>query len=368
MTGTVPYPRARAIGAGLLLAAAAAVLPAPAQAEQLGRSVRATGGEVAFTVRFRDAERETRVLEFALPAARYESARQGLTPVDAPAVRARMDAPLEAFVDDSWRRWEEAMAVRLEALAGTLPDGIALSWSFEGRKLTWSLKGRGVGRAELEREGARLSRRLKRASHRLNGERQRELDAYARRVRDSVLGELNYVRDPALGGLLRPDYAGLARAQADLLRPLSKAVVRSARASVRDRVALALAFVQTIPYDALELRGARGGTGFAVPAELLHLNRGDCDSKATALAAVMRTLVPGVRTAVVLLPGHAVLAADLPRAPGDRTIALDGRRFVLMEPAGPAVLPLGRVGPDSRRLLDSGDGRSVVWITGGPGD
>jgi hypothetical protein len=80
----------------------------------------------------------------------------------------------------------------------------------------------------------------------------------------------------------------------------------------------------------------------------------------------MRTLAPEVETAIVLLPGHAVLAADLPVQPGDRTLSLDGQRFVLMEPAGPARIPLGQVSDSSRRLLSEQGVTSLVWITGGP--
>jgi hypothetical protein len=80
----------------------------------------------------------------------------------------------------------------------------------------------------------------------------------------------------------------------------------------------------------------------------------------------MRTLAPGTASAIVLLPGHAVLAADLEPRPGDRTVELDGQRFVLMEPAGPARIPLGRIGDTSRKLLTEQGIDSLVWITGGP--
>jgi len=355
----------RRLAAAVLVLLIAGAAP-PGAAEQLAHEVRSSGGAVAFIVRFKDAERRERLLQFALPAQRYAEARQGLTPVDSPEIQRRMNAPIETFIANTRVAWRQAMADRLQALAGTLPDGIRLDWSFQGRELSWSLKGRGVDRATLERHGARLARHLKRASRRINDRRQGELNGYAKRVRAEVLSELKYVRDPGLGSRLRPDYAGLAQAQADLLRPLAAEIETRADGGVRARVALALAFLQTIPYDELQARGAADGTGFAVPAQLLHLNRGDCDSKATALAALMKHLAPDVRTAVVLLPGHAVLAADLPLQPGDRALELDGERLLLMEPAGPAVFRPGRVSPDSRQRIDAGEVLSVVWMTGGP--
>jgi transglutaminase-like putative cysteine protease len=359
---------ARVAACVLALLAVSVGGPAPAAAGQLDRQVERAGGEVRFTVRFRDAERRTRVVSFALPADAYAKARHGLTPVDAPEVERRIDRRVQALLADSRTEWRRGMRDRLAALAASLPDGISMDYSFDGAQLTWSLEARGVDRSALQAEARRIETHLERASHRLNAQRQRALDRKARRAQDAVLRDLNYVRDPDLGGLLRPDYAALAQAQSGLLRPLAEAIARTAGAGVRARTGLALAFLQTIPYDRLQKRGAADGTGFAVPAELLHLNRGDCDSKATALAALMRHFAPEVATALLLLPGHAVLAAELPTKPGDRTVELAGRRLVLMEPAGPATAPIGRIADDSRRLLDRGKLQSVVWMTGGPGD
>jgi hypothetical protein len=361
----------RRITVAACLSALLALAAAPdgaAASGQLQREVVRAEGEVRFTVRFRDAERRTRVLSFALPATAYAEARDGLTPVDSPKIDRRIDARVEPLLDQSRAQWRRGMRDRLAALAGSLPEGVSMDYGFEAAQLTWSLEGRGVERSELQAHARRIGAHLERASHRLNAQRQRALDRKARLARDAVLRDLNYVRDPALDGLLRPDYAGLARAQSGLLRPLADAIARTADGGARARTALALAFLQTIPYDRLEQRGAADGTGFAVPAELLHLNRGDCDSKATALAALMRQFAPGVATAMLLLPGHAVLAAELPTQPGDRTVELDGRQLVLMEPAGPGIAPVGRIAEDSRRLLDSGKLQSVVWMTGGPDD
>jgi hypothetical protein len=345
----------------------ALLLPQPAAAGgQLARTVERSDGRVHFDLRFLDARGQARALSFALPAERYRAARDGLQPLTSAAVERRLSDPVARYAENSRETWRQGLRARMDVLAGTLPDGIRLDWSFEGEQLQWSLEGR-VDRAELERHGRRIARQVKRASARLRQQQQAAVRRYAEQVRAEVLRELNYVRDPGLGGKVRPDYAALARDAAGLLRPLAKAVAAGAGSpDPRARTALALAFVQTIPYDRLRARGAADGTGFAVPAELLHANAGDCDSKATALAAVLRTLVPEVDTAIVLLPGHAVLAADLPAAPGDRTVRLDGRRLVLMEPAGPGRFPLGRVSADSRRLLNAGKRLSTVWITGGP--
>lgn len=336
-------------------------------ASQADRLVGAAGDTVRFDYRFRDARGETHAVSFGLPADAYAEARQGLQPLQSDAVQDRLDRTVQRYAEASRETWREGMQARLEALQGTLLEAIQLTYAFEGKQLSWSLRGRGVTQAELERAAQRLQRQIQRANARLRQQQRRDVRAYAETVRAELLDELNYVRDRALGGLVRPDYAALARGQAELLRPMARAIAAAAGSDdTRQQIALALALMQEIPYDELRTRGATDGTGFAVPAELLQVNRGDCDSKATALAALMRTLAPDTATAIVLLPGHAVLAADLPARPGDRTLQLDGERFVLLEPAGPARIPLGQVADTSRRLLDQQGVRTLVWITGGP--
>ena len=348
-------------------AGGAEAAPAGQADSQVDLSVAAGGDTVRFDYRFRDARGERHTVAFALPAKAYAQARQGLKPLQSDAVKDRLDRSVQRYAEDSSTTWREGMRARLDALAGTLPDGIELSYEFEGRQLSWSLRGRGVSQADLERAGERLAQQIRRASARLKRQQRRDVRAYAQDVRAELLADLNYVRDSNLGGLVRPDYAALARGQSDLLRPMARAIADAAvTGDTRRQVALALALMQEIPYDELRTRGATDGTGFAVPAELLHVNQGDCDSKATALASLMRTLAPDTATAIVLLPGHAVLAAALEPRPGDRTLELAGERFVLMEPAGPARIPVGRISDTSRRLLSEQGIDSLVWITGGP--
>jgi len=358
------------LGLGVLLAGCGPLLPdadADGATGQHARTRELADDTVRFEYRFRDAGGVRHAVSFALPAATYAEARRGLKPLQSDAVTARLDRSVQRYAEGSSQTWRQGMRDRLDALKGTLPEPIQLSYSFEGRQLSWSLKGRGVSQAELEQAGRRLERQIERASARLKQQQRRDVRAYAQSVRAELLDELNYVRDSDLGGLVRPDYAELAKAQAELLRPMARAVAEAAgTGDTRRQVAVALALMQAIPYDALRTRGATDGTGFAVPAELLHVNKGDCDSKATALAALMRTLAPDTATAIVLLPGHAALAADLPPEPGDRTLELDGRRFVLMEPAGPARIPLGQISDTSRGLLRAQGVASLVWITGGP--
>jgi hypothetical protein len=127
----------------------------------------------------------------------------------------------------------------------------------------------------------------------------------------------------------------------------------------RARIALALGFFQEIPYAVLEDKERQGGDFLPAPA-LLAQNRGDCDSKAVALAAVLRTYTPARKLVVVTMPEHAILAADLPAEPGDQVIRSGARQYVALEAAGPALAPIGRVSPHSAKYLR--DGRETeIW-------
>ena len=61
------------------------------------------------------------------------------------------------------------------------------------------------------------------------------------------------------------------------------------------------------------------------------------------------------------MPGHALLAVEMPAQPGDTTIRQGGRLYVALEPAGPAVLPVGHVGLTSAKYL-AGPARDIaIW-------
>lgn len=330
-------------------------------AGQIAREVSARGSRIEFRFRFQDARQVTRSLSFALPAKAYAAARKGLARPDGQAAERRLHQRVEDYVSRSRRAWREALGARLEVLAETVPEGVRLIYGFEDGRLQWQVEGRGLERRRLDAVAQRLQRRIRQASRRLLARERRRVTAFAEQARDAVYRDLAYTRDPGLGAdVLRPDYRRIARNAANYLEPLARAIAARSAPAARARIGLALAFLQTIPYDRLDDRNLANGTGFAVPAQLLHLNRGDCDSKATALAALLEHLAPAHDTAMILLPGHAVLGIDLPPRPGERTIEVNGRSYVLMEPAGPAVLPIGRVSRASRRLLADGQVLSVV--------
>jgi hypothetical protein len=170
-----------------------------------------------------------------------------------------------------------------------------------------------------------------------------------------------YLRQRLDEGRVMVDFAAATRALQDPMRAVAKALGATPGIADDDRARanLALAFFQQVPYAALGGAARRGGDFLAGPA-LLAQNRGDCDSKAVALAAVLRTYTPWRKLAIIVMPGHAVLGLDLPAQPGERTVRAQARQYVVLEPAGPVMARIGDVAPRTAKYL--AEGRAIeIW-------
>jgi hypothetical protein len=204
--------------------------------------------------------------------------------------------------------------------------------------LHWTLKARDQKEADLLSQ--KVSVRLERAQ-------QAYLKLYLRRM----VGEHRVM----------VDFGAAASAMQNPLRAVAKALgdVPDVANEDRARIALALGFFQEIPYAVLEDKQRRGGDFLPGPA-LLAQNRGDCDSKAVALAAVLKNFTRFRKLVVVTMPGHAILAVDLPSQEGDWTVRSGGRQYVALEVSGPVMAPIGRVGNITSKYLR--DAREIeIW-------
>jgi hypothetical protein len=88
---------------------------------------------------------------------------------------------------------------------------------------------------------------------------------------------------------------------------------------------------------------------------VLTQNIGDCDSKTVLAASIVRAFLPNVPMRMIFLRNHALLAVSLNVDDGDETVVIDGIRYVLMEPTGPAKMTLGEIGVDSARAIGQGE-------------
>jgi hypothetical protein len=200
----------------------------------------------------------------------------------------------------------------------------------------------------VEQAQAQVDRR----AGRLAGELRTEFAAIDRRMEDfkrAYFRERLYRLDPS--GELFPDYARIGEQALPGLAPVAQALGAQVQ-GLPPRAALtqALAFIQVIPYDRLEDRA--NDAGLLPPLAMLADNRGDCDTKSVAFAALAHLLYPKVPSALILVPRHALLALGLDPAPGDRSIRYQGRDWVLAEPVGPGAWPVGQIGEESRAALD----------------
>lgn len=159
---------------------------------------------------------------------------------------------------------------------------------------------------------------------------------------------------------IKPDHLRYLRESRELLMPVAQAFFEELGkgGDTRDYVGLLLSWIQNIPYNELEDRLVSNGAGYSSPVEVLTTNLGDCDSKTTLAAALMRALFPNLKMAILYLPNHALLAANVANKETDEFIEIDGYKYVLIEPTGPALLTVGDI--DNKSSVDIASGMYSV--------
>jgi hypothetical protein len=161
-------------------------------------------------------------------------------------------------------------------------------------------------------------------------------------------------------------YLGQEAVKADHLRyisenkapllPVAQAIYETLAVNSESRiyVNLLLSWVQSIPYNELEDRMSSNGAGYLPPLAIIRQNQGDCDSKSVLMASLIRSLLPDVKLVMIYLPQHALLGISLPTRSNEQTFKFDGSDYLLMEPTGPAVMPLGSIATTTSSAINSG--------------
>ena len=152
---------------------------------------------------------------------------------------------------------------------------------------------------------------------------------------------------------IRHDHAKYTELSSPALIAVVEAIkeIQQQPGNPREFVEIALSWIQSIPYDKLENRISSNGSGFISPRDLLMQNKGDCDSKSTLMAAILKAYSPRINVEMVYLRNHALLAVAMPSMPRDQTINKKGIKYVLLEPTGPAQLGIGEVDDDTKMAL-----------------
>ena len=294
----------------LLLGVAAA--PTNAFANQLGFNRQYVGSGVALSFSWKDMYGQTRNLQFSL---------EGQA-----AVRGHSE--FKAF-DNSAANTAAYKAVKKYADKN---DGLEVKRSFEGFRVEYK------GQAYALKD-----------THAKNIEDIRK-QAYTTDIERQFYMEFN--------GNVMPNHRMVAKRYVRAMAPVARAIRRETSGmDRREQLNFVLNFLQNIPYDVLMNRATSNGAGFQTPYGLLINNRGDCDTKAVALAAIMRNLYPSQRIVMVYVPNHAFVGMHGMPAKGDDVLRLGNARepFVLMDPTGPALVPVGVTQSQAQFALTHGD-------------
>ncbi|HEY0973223.1 MAG TPA: hypothetical protein VGE57_01875 [Solimonas sp.] len=155
---------------------------------------------------------------------------------------------------------------------------------------------------------------------------------------------------------LSVDVARVVQRNRERVKPVAVALRRLAQEQGRDTawtVEAAMALVQSgLLYRQPETwKGERKILGFYPPPLALTSGYGDCDTKSALLAAILQNLTP-TPIVGVKIPQHYLLAlAGTPRS-GQAYVVHEGRAFVLVEAAGPAMRLPGHVAPKTLAALE----------------
>ncbi|MFZ2620513.1 MAG: hypothetical protein WAX89_06525 [Alphaproteobacteria bacterium] len=166
---------------------------------------------------------------------------------------------------------------------------------------------------------------------------QQELDAKVRATYqeqfDKTITNNFYM---SYGNYVMPDHRRIAKRYVPAVSPIASAIAAQTKGQgLRGVVDYTLSFLQTIPYDELVSRQSSNGAGFQTPYGLLLNNRGDCDTKSVALAAILRKLYPSQRIVIVYVPEHAFVGIHATPSRTDYALRLGGEPFILADPTGP---------------------------------
>jgi len=154
---------------------------------------------------------------------------------------------------------------------------------------------------------------------------------------------------------IKPDHASIANKSVSDLKVLKPLILEKVSIqNIRKVTNFVLSFVQSIPYSTLESRVTSSGAGFNPPLKLLWENQGDCDSKMTLTAAILRALMPRIEMVLIYIDQHAFIGLAIPALGNDISIEHNNIQFVLAEPTGPALFPLGELAPESELAINQG--------------
>lgn len=183
---------------------------------------------------------------------------------------------------------------------------------------------------------------------------------YERKLR-AYLEDRGFVLEK--GGATRIDMPAVVRRNGPQVKALAQTFDRVAVAHgyrSMDIIGAVLSFAQTaIKYrqpDAV-YKGKHTG-GILPPITTVVLGWGDCDTKSALVSSVLSNWAQ-MRMVGISVPGHYLLAVLQIPDKGDMFVEYKGLQYVLLEPAGPAWLPPGKVADETVAQLNGSDGYKI---------
>lgn len=165
------------------------------------------------------------------------------------------------------------------------------------------------------------------------------------------------------GNVVAVDMPGLVKRNAPQIKPLAltfEKVALTNRYRSPEIIGAALSFVQTALHyrqpDAV-YKGKHTG-GLLPPLTAALLGWGDCDTKTGLLGSLLANWGQ-MRMVGVSVPGHYLMGVLLIPEKGDLFLEYQGLQYVLVEPAGPAWLPPGRVADSTVAMLNGREGYRI---------
>ncbi|WP_299084632.1 hypothetical protein [uncultured Paraglaciecola sp.] len=210
-------------------------------------------------------------------------------------------------------------------------------------------------RVQIQHRGENIHIQVTSRSQNLFDKWQRSMDQSQEKAFDQYLDDNYYSHFRSYLGqkAVKPDHLRYIAENKAALLPVAQAMYNKlpTNSSTRSYVNLVLSWVQSIPYNELENRLTSNGAGYLPPLSVIANNQGDCDSKTVLMASLIRSLLPEVKMAMVFLPNHALLGIVLPFRTNEQTLYFGGAEYLLMEPTGPAKIPLGKIATSSAQAI-----------------
>lgn len=271
---------------------------------QTAHEVQDRGRHLSVSTAFQDARHQRHEVHFSLPAAAVARDRAITSEISVRELNAHVIKQVRAY-------------------ARTLPEGIELT-----------IREKLGGGLVMNARGSVPQSTLKIVLHNAGVIQERAADEYRAEQGYMAFSE----------GTYGPDLPRFVVESRESVRPLANALAQGTR-SRREFVERALAYVQTIPYSKIKITNDNQ-SGFRHPLAVIADNAGDCDSKAVLFLALIQARYPELPATLVYVQGHVYVGLALSRPTG-WTVKSGQHTYTLMEPVGPAVVPIGQLGPES---------------------